>query len=115
VGLPDTTTLEGIMHHLRQVAYLLPFILAGLLLLNLVTAIADGGRASWLMVGFLALLLALLLVRRTRADGDERQPSMGQARSAPGELPATAPPRAPAASAPSSPSSKSRRWWFGRR
>jgi hypothetical protein len=103
------------MHHLRQIASLLPFILAGLLLLNLMTAIADGGRASWLTVAVIALLLALLLVRRTRTAGDERQPSTGQARRAPGELPTTAPPKAPAPSAPSSPSSKSRRWWFGRR
>jgi hypothetical protein len=99
---------------LRQFVRLLPFILAGLLLLNLVTAIAAGGRANWLAVAFVALLLALMLFRRTRVASPDnvgkRQPSTGPARSAPGEVPATAPPRAPPA-----PSSKSRRWWFGRR
>ena len=44
-----------------------PVILAGLLLLNLVTAVADGTRAHWLMVAFLAVLLALLLWRSARA------------------------------------------------
>jgi hydrogenase-4 membrane subunit HyfE len=50
-----------------QIARVLPFLMAGLLLLNLVTAIADGGRANWLAVAFVALLLALMLFRRTRA------------------------------------------------
>jgi hydrogenase-4 membrane subunit HyfE len=50
-----------------QIARVLPFIMTGLLLLNLVTAIADGGRANWLAVAFVALLLALMLFRRSRA------------------------------------------------
>jgi hydrogenase-4 membrane subunit HyfE len=66
-GLPGISTLGRIMHHLRQIAYLLPFILAGLLLAGVVTAMTDGGRANWLVVAFVALLLALLLFRRTRA------------------------------------------------
>ncbi len=41
-----------------------PFILAGILLLNLAEAISDGGRANWLMVALLALILALLVWQR---------------------------------------------------
>ena len=47
----------------RRVA---PFILAGLLLLNLAIAIAEGGRWQWLVVALLALTLALDLARHAR-------------------------------------------------
>ena len=57
-----------------QFARVLPFIMAGLLLVNLVTAIADGTRANWLSVAFVAGLLALLLWRRARAAGTEPHP-----------------------------------------
>ncbi len=44
-----------------------PFLLAGVLLLNLTSAIMNGGRARWLMVALLALMLALELWWRGRA------------------------------------------------
>jgi uncharacterized membrane protein YhhN len=59
---------------LHQIARLLPFFLAGLLLLNLLTATLDGGRANWLLVAVLALLLAGMVFWRTRAAGNARQP-----------------------------------------
>jgi hypothetical protein len=57
-----------------QIARLFPFVMAGLLLLNLLTAIADGSRANWLTVAFIAMLLALMLWWRGRAVGAERHP-----------------------------------------
>jgi hypothetical protein len=45
-----------------------PYILAGLLLFNLAEAIAIGGRGNWIMVAFLALLLALTIWRRRRPE-----------------------------------------------
>ena len=59
---------------LHQIARLFPFIMAGLLLFNLLTALADGSRANWLSVAFIAVLLALMLWRRGRAVGTERHP-----------------------------------------
>ena len=50
----------------RRVA---PFILAGLLLLTVAIAIAEGGRHNWLMVALTAAIFALFLaggVRRAR-------------------------------------------------
>ena len=44
----------------------LPFVLTGLLLFNLLDAIL-GGRAAWLMVGLVAMALALSIWRRHRA------------------------------------------------
>ena len=43
-----------------------PFVLAGLLVFNLVDAIINGGRWNWLTVAFLALLLALMVWQRRR-------------------------------------------------
>jgi hypothetical protein len=59
---------------LGQIARILPFIMLGLLLLNLLTAIADGGRANWLSVAVIAGLLAVMLWRRGRVAGTERHP-----------------------------------------
>jgi hypothetical protein len=57
-----------------RIAYALPFIMAGLLLLSLVTAIANGTQANWLTVAFVAVLLAVMLWRRGRVAGTERHP-----------------------------------------
>jgi hypothetical protein len=65
-------TPEGIMF--GQIARMLPFIIAGLLLLNLLTAIADGSRGNWLAVAIVAILLALMLWRRGRVVDIERHP-----------------------------------------
>ena len=46
---------------LRQIARAAPFLLTGALLLNLLNAVLDGGRGNWLMVGLVALALALTL------------------------------------------------------
>lgn len=43
-----------------------PFILTGALLLNLVNALLGGGRANWLLVTVVALMLALTLWWRAR-------------------------------------------------
>jgi hypothetical protein len=64
--------LEGTMF--GRIARLFPFIIAGLLLLNLLTAIAEGSRANWLAVAFVAILLALMLWWRWRTVGTERRP-----------------------------------------
>ena len=45
-----------------------PLALTGLLLLNLMSAIVDGGRWTWLVVALLALALALNLWRRSRTN-----------------------------------------------
>ena len=57
-----------------RIARLFPFIMAGLLLLNLLTALAEGSRANWLAVAFVAVVLALMLWWRGRAAGAERRP-----------------------------------------
>jgi uncharacterized membrane protein SirB2 len=49
-----------------RIAYTLPFIMAGLLLLSLVTAIGGGGQANWLTVAVVAVLLAVMLGRSGR-------------------------------------------------
>lgn len=58
---------------LGQIARILPFIMLSLLLLNLLTAIADGSRANWLSVAVIAVLLAVMLWRRGRVAGTERR------------------------------------------
>ena len=57
-----------------RLARMFPFIMAGLLLLNLLTAMAEGSRANWLAVAFVAVVLALMLWWRGRAAGAERRP-----------------------------------------
>jgi uncharacterized membrane protein SirB2 len=58
-----------------QIAYWTPFVMAGLLLFSIATAVMAGGRANWLTVALVALLLALMLFRRALADrSDRRQP-----------------------------------------
>jgi hypothetical protein len=49
-----------------RIAHALPFIMAGLFLLSLLTAIANGGQATWLTVIFITGLLALMLGRSGR-------------------------------------------------
>jgi hypothetical protein len=44
-----------------------PFILAGLLVFNLIEAITIGGRGNWITAAIIALLLAYTLWRRRRA------------------------------------------------
>ena len=43
-----------------------PFVLAGLLVLNLVQAIRDGGREDWIVAALIALGLAFVLWQRGR-------------------------------------------------
>ncbi len=45
-----------------------PFVLGGLLLLNLAEAITGGRREDWIMVGVLALVLAMIVWQRRRTD-----------------------------------------------
>jgi hypothetical protein len=57
---------EGVMLAAwRRVA---PFILAVLLVLNLIDAIVVGGRARWLWVAVFAIFIAVALWRRWRAE-----------------------------------------------
>jgi hypothetical protein len=65
-------TLEDTMF--GRIARLFPFIMAGLLLLNLLTAIAEGSRGNWLAVAFIAILLAVMLWWRGRTAGTARPP-----------------------------------------
>ena len=46
----------------------LPFVLAGLLLFNLADAIVNGGRANWIMVAVMALVLVLTIWWRRRME-----------------------------------------------
>ncbi len=55
----------------RRVA---PFVLGGLLLLNLAEAITGGRREDWLMVAVLALILAVIVWQRRRRGEDPRDP-----------------------------------------
>ena len=60
---------------LEQYRRAVPFILAGLLLFNLVDAIINGGRANWIVVAVMALVLALTLwLRRRGAHGPKDPP-----------------------------------------
>ncbi len=47
---------------------ILPLILAGVLLFNIADAIVNGGRANWVRVAVLALVLALTLWWQQRAE-----------------------------------------------
>lgn len=47
---------------------ILPAVLAGLLVFNLLEAITIGGRGNWLTAAIIALLLAFTLWRRRRAE-----------------------------------------------
>ncbi len=60
------STVEGSMLAAWQRA--LPFVLAGLLLFNLADAIVNGGRANWIRVAVIALVLALTIWWRRRAE-----------------------------------------------
>ena len=51
-----------------------PFILAGLLLFNILGAIISGGRGNWISVAVLALGLALILWQRRRKKDEPREP-----------------------------------------
>ena len=55
----------------RRVA---PFVLGGLLLLNLAEAITGGRRGDWIMVAVLALGLALMVWLRRRRGDEPRDP-----------------------------------------
>ena len=55
----------------RRVA---PFVLGGLLLLNLAEAITGGRREDWIMVAVLALGLALMVWLRRRRGDEPRDP-----------------------------------------
>ncbi len=65
-------SVEGTM--LEQYRRVVPFILAGLLLVNLVQGIANGGPDNWIMVAVLALVLALTLWWRRRAERGPKDP-----------------------------------------
>jgi hypothetical protein len=49
---------------------MVPFILAVLLVFNLIEAITGGGRENWITAAIIALLLAVTLWRRRRADSN---------------------------------------------
>ncbi len=51
---------------LQQYYRLVPFLLAGLLVFNVVEAVMDSTQGNWIRVGVMALLLAFTLWRRTR-------------------------------------------------
>ncbi len=51
-----------------------PFVLGGLLLLNLTEAIIDGRREDWIMVAVFALVLAATLWSRRRRGDEPRDP-----------------------------------------
>jgi hypothetical protein len=53
----------------------MPFILAGFLLLSLMTAIVDGGRGNWLIVALVALAVAANLWLRDRTTAAKGPPS----------------------------------------
>ena len=55
----------------RRVA---PFVLGGLLLLNLAKAITSGMRTDWIMVAVLALVLALMVWQQRRKKDEPRDP-----------------------------------------
>ncbi len=59
---------------LERYRRVLPFILAGLLILNLVQAIVNGSRADWIVVAVMALVLALTLWWRRRAAHAPKDP-----------------------------------------
>ena len=62
---------------LQQYRRVLPFLLAGLLVFNLVEAVLDSTQGNWVRVGVMALLLAFVLWRRTRTAGKEDPPQDG--------------------------------------
>ncbi len=62
---------------LQQYRRLLPFLLAGLLVFNLVEAVLDSTQGNWLRVGVMALLLAFTLWRRPRTPDKEGPPQDG--------------------------------------
>ena len=51
-----------------------PFVLGGLLLLNLAEAITGRRREDWIMVAVLALVLALMVWSRRRRGDEPRDP-----------------------------------------
>ena len=53
----------------------MPFILAGILLFNIVDAAMNGSRFNWLIVAVLALTLALMLWQRARAQDKDHPPT----------------------------------------
>ncbi len=59
---------------LQQYYRLMPFVLAGLLVFNVVEAVMDSTQGNWLRVGVMALLLAFTLWRRTRAEDTKGPP-----------------------------------------
>ena len=52
----------------------LPFVLTGLLLFNLADAIINGGRGNWIRVAVVALVLALTVWHRRRAEQSRKDP-----------------------------------------
>ena len=51
------------------------FVLAGVLLFNLIDAIRHGGRANWLLVAVIALVLAFHLWVDARTKNKDRPPT----------------------------------------
>ena len=51
-----------------------PFVIGGLLLLNLAEAITGGRREDWIMVAVSALVLAMIVWQRRRRREDPRDP-----------------------------------------
>ena len=62
---------------LQQYRRILPVLLAGLLVFNLVEAVLDSTRGNWIRVGVMALVLAFTLWRRPRTEGKEDPPHDG--------------------------------------
>lgn len=59
---------------LQQYYRVVPFVLAGLLVFNVVEAVMDSTQGNWLRVGVMALLLAFTLWRRTRTEDTKDPP-----------------------------------------
>ena len=65
-------SVEGTM--LRAWHRMAPFVLTGVLLINLANAIINGGQQNWIMVGVTALILAWVLWQRRRVDEEPKDP-----------------------------------------
>lgn len=52
----------------------LPFVLTGLLLVNIIDAIVNGGQGRWIRVAVIALVLALTMWWRRRVGEEPKDP-----------------------------------------
>lgn len=59
---------------LRQFPCLVPVILAGVLVLQLIGAVTNNARGNWISVAIVALLLAVTLHRRPRTPDTKDRP-----------------------------------------